>query len=342
MNNQNDLNNYQINNDIPESYNGVGSINPITIKENKARRALSFLIVVAIAVIFTGLILDNFLIGISGIIVTLLLSVPVIWNALRQEFMEVLSPEQRAQLLAAMGMIIAIAVLLKYLALYQVLIAWGSKIPWDAVGTIGEWTGALGQILIAVLAVYIAWRQYIISKDLTIEQNRLTKQQNTLTQQQTIDAYFQGVSDLALDDEGLLEDWPQERAFAEGRTAALLASVDAEGKAKVLRFLSQSKLLTPLKRDRRLGRAILNGEGGYEEDREDGVRVIDLGVMLAGANLSGTDLRWTELSDANLVKADLTNADLVKANLARAILYEADLSGADLKGVRFFYGNVET
>jgi len=42
--------------------------------------------------------------------------------------------------------------------------------------------GALGQILIAVIAVYVAWRQYIISKDLTIQQNLLTVQQNLITQ----------------------------------------------------------------------------------------------------------------------------------------------------------------
>jgi len=72
------------------------------------------------------------------------------------------------------------------------------------------------QILIAVIAVYVAWRQYIISRDLTIQQNLLTVQQNLITQQQTIDSAFQGISDLVWM-EGLLEDWPQERAIAEGR-----------------------------------------------------------------------------------------------------------------------------
>jgi uncharacterized protein YjbI with pentapeptide repeats len=138
-----------------------------------------------------------------------------------------------------------------------------------------------------------------------------------------------------------LEDWPQERAIAEGRTAAIFSSVDASGKAKILRFLSRSKLLTPLQRDRRLGRAILDGTGGYAEDRLEGVRVIDLGVMLASSDLSETDLRWTELSEANLVRTNLSNCKLVKANLARSILYEANLSSADLNGTRLFYGVVE-
>ena len=45
-------------------------------------------------------------------------------------------------------------------------------------------------------------------------------------------------------------------SLSEGRTAAIMSSVDAEGKAKILRFLSQSRLVTPLKRDRLLGRPV--------------------------------------------------------------------------------------
>jgi uncharacterized protein YjbI with pentapeptide repeats len=289
-----------------------------------------------------GLLFNNLWVGMSGAIVALLVSLPIVWQPLQRELMEVLTPKQRSLIVATLATIVALLGLLKFLGVYKNLFTWGRQIQWDAFGSLAEWFGALGQIFIAVLAVYIAWQQYVISRDLTIEQNRLTTQQNVITQQQTIDAYFQGVSDLALDEKGFLEDWPQEQAFAEGRTAALLGSVDAAGKAKVLRFLSQSRLLTPLKRDRRLGRPMLDGDGGYEEDRAYGIRVIDLGVMLAGAYLGGTDLRWTDLSEANLVKANLSSCDLVKANLSRTILYEANLAGADLKGARLFYGSPET
>jgi uncharacterized protein YjbI with pentapeptide repeats len=247
-----------------------------------------------------------------------------------------LVPQQwRAVVVAALGLLVGVIGLLMLSGANQQPGSRNIQINWDAIGAVGEVVGALGQILIAILAVYVAWRQYVISKELTIQQNRIT-------QQQTIDAYFQGVSELALNEEGLLEDWPQERAIAEGRTAAILSSVDSEGKAKVIRFLSQSKLLAPLRRDSHLGRPILDGSGGYAEDRARGVRVVDLGIMLAGANLSGTDLRWTELSEANLVRANLSYSDLVKANLSRAILYEANLSGADFKGTRFYYGKLET
>ena len=303
-------------------------------------RALIFTLA-SITITFIGIIINNPFLGILGTSVTLILSIALIWPWLIKKLKKWFSRQDIVLLLGFLGLSVSIIGLLKFTDLGDVLLGWGKKINWDASGTLADWFGALGQISIAVIAVYVAWRQYVISKDLTIQQNQLTVQQNIITQQQTIDSYFQGISDLVLDEEGLLEDWPQERAIAEGRTAAIFSSVDGSGKAKILRFLSRSKLLTPLQRDRRLGRAILDGSGGYAEDRLEGVRVIDLGVMLAGADLSHTDLRWTDLSEANLVRANLNSCDLVKANLSRTILYEANLSNADLNGTRLFYGSLE-
>jgi uncharacterized protein YjbI with pentapeptide repeats len=303
---------------------------------------MAWLSLLSIVLMLAGLVLGNWWLAVSGSIVGLTISLPVILRAVQQEFLDSLNPAQRRQVMAVATTLISIMVLATVTGFVDIVRQWLKGISWDIAGSLAEWTGALGQILIAVLAVYIAWRQYIISRDLTIEQNRLTTQQNVLTQQQTIDTYFQGISDLALDDEGFLEDWPQEQAFAVGRTAALMSSIDANGKAKVLRFLSQSKLLSPLKRDRRLGRPMFDGDGGYAEDRDCGLRVIDLGVILAGADLSHTDLRWTDLSDANMIRANLQGCDLVRANFSRTILYGANLSGADLKGTMFFYGKAST
>ncbi|WP_413171428.1 pentapeptide repeat-containing protein [Anabaena azotica] len=303
-------------------------------------RALLFTLL-AIALTFIGIAINNSFLGILGTLTTLVLSVAILLPWLQDVIQEWFSPQERTVLVALTGLLVAIFGLFRFTGVEDGLMRWGSRINWDIAGSLADWFGALGQISIAIIAVYVAWRQYVISKDLTIQQNLLTVQQNIITQQQTIDSYFQGVSDLVLDEEGLLEDWPQERAIAEGRTAAIFSSVDGSGKAKILRFLSRSKLLTPLKRDRRLGRAILDGIGGYAEDRLEGVRVIDLGVMLAGADLSNTDLRWTDLSEANLVRANLSGSDLVKANLSRTILYDANLSNSDLNGVRLFYGSLE-
>ncbi len=294
-----------------------------------------WIIVTALVVMTLGLYFNVAWIGLSGAFVTILLSLRVILPSIQNWIAKFLTPQERKSLIATVGLVGALFGLAKYFGLYRLVTTWLDRFKYDEFGSWAEWVGAVGQISIAVLAVYVAWEQYVISKDLTIQQNRIT-------QQQTIDTYFQGVSDLALNDEGLLEDWPQERSFAEGRTAAILGSVDPSGKAKILRFLSQSGLLTPLMRDTHLGRAILDGSGGYAEDREYGVRVIDLGVMLAGADMAGQDVHWTDLTEAHMVRSNLKDCDLVKANLSRTVLYEADLSNSDVKGARFFYGSPET
>ena len=296
----------------------------------------------SIAFTLLGMIYRIFLIGVTGAIVTTVLAIRLLWPEVKLLAQELLVDRWGKSLVSSLGLVLAFAAAIEFTGFGDETLRAIRSIDWDIVGALGEVLGAAGQVLIAILAVYIAWRQYVISKDLTIQQNLLTAQQNLITQQQTIDSYFQGVSDLVLDEEGLLEDWPQERAIAEGRTAAILSSVDAEGKAKVIRFLSRAKLLTPLKRDQHLGRAILDGIGGYAEDRSRGVRVIDLGVMLAKSDLSGTDLRWTDLSEMNLVSSDLRGCDLVKANLSRTVLYDAKLQGADLLGAKLFYGSEET
>ncbi len=286
---------------------------------------------VALGVIGMGLWLNSVWLLLAGSLVTTVLSLRVLWPFLK-ELLGELSPPQQSLAIALPGLLIGILGLMQVSGLSRRLVTWGLTLPWDILGALGDFLGAIGQIFIAFLALFVAWRQYTISRDLTL-------QQNLITQQQTIDAYFQGISELVLDENGLLEDWPQERMIAEARTAAILSSVDAVGKAKVIGFLSRSKLLTPLRRDSRLGRAILDGQGGYEEDRSEGVRVIDLGAMLAVANLAGSDLRWADLSEANLIQADLQKADLVKTNFSRTILYQANLTGADLMGARFFYGD---
>lgn len=304
-------------------------------QQRSLRSLTQWVVLLAIAIMTLGFVFNIPWLGLAGALVAFVVSLQVVWRSTRLAIIELLTPEQRILTFCIITLVVAAFGLISATGGERLIQAWYQRLDWDAVGALGEVFGALGQILIALLAVYVAYRQYVIEKDLTTQQNRIT-------QQQTIDSYFQGISDLVLDAEGLLEDWPQERAIAEGRTAAILGSVDAAGKAKVIRFLSKSRLLSPLKRDRHLGRAILDGMGGYEEDRDFGIRVIDLGVMLAGADMSGTDLRWTDLSDANLIRANLAGCDLVKTNLCRTILCDADLSGADMMGTRLFYGSLET
>jgi hypothetical protein len=207
---------------------------------------------------------------------------------------------------------------------------------WEAIGALGEGViGAFGQILVALVALFIAWRQVMVDM-------RLTSQQNRITEAQTIDNFIHGISEMIIDEEGMLEDWPLERMLAEGRLAAVLSSIEREGKAKVLRFLSHARLLTPLRRDQRLGRAILDGEGHYEEDRFGGTPVMRLQQTLRGADLAGCDLRGVDFNGADLRGADLSGADLRDSILAGANLGGANLSGACLEGARFFWGRPQT
>ena len=314
----------------PERYQRQPAIDPIKV----VQAPVSVVAIAGSIVIIVGLTLASLWITLLGSIVTFIVSIRLITPTL-QEALSDLSQQQRALLIAIPGLFLGITGLVYTSGITRPIARWGSGLRWDIISALGDFLGALGQIFIAVLAVYVAWRQYIISRDLTV-------QQNLITQQQTIDSFFQGISELVLDDEGLLEDWPQERVIAEARTAAILSSVDADGKAKVLRFLSRSKLLTPLARDQRLGRPILDGLGGYAEDRLNGTRVIDLGVMLAACDLPKSDLRWLDLSESNLIRANLTSCDLVRTNFARAILCDANLTDTDIMGTRFFYGDLET
>lgn len=293
------------------------------------------LLVTSVGVMAVGLGFDWPWIGFSGALMALFLSLKIIFPAIKTWLSQYLTSQERKTLTALLVFLLAIAGLANYFGIYYLVDSWLDNFKYDEFGSWAEWVGALGQIMIAFLAVYVAWQQYVISKNLTI-------QQNLITQQQTIDAYFQGISDLALDQNGMLEDWPQERAIAEGRTAAILSSLDSQGKAKIIRFLSKSKLISPLKRDRYLGRPILDGSGGYAEDRVEGIRVINLGVMLVDTDISGQDLRWADLSDISLIRANLSFCDLSKSNLSRAVLYESTLQSSDLKGTCLFYGSVET
>lgn len=257
---------------------------------------------------------------------------PQLWRLLADRIDEA----PTARFLAILGLLLALLAVPLALGWFDAYLDLWRQRNWEAIGALGEGViGAFGQILVALLALAIAWRQVLIDQ-------RLTTQQNRITQAQTIDSFIQGISELISDQEGMLEDWPLERMLAEGRLAAVFGSIDKEGRSRVLRFLSHARLLTPLRRDNRLGRPILDGQGSYEEDRSHGVPVIKLQVILKGVDLSGTDLRGVDFNGADLRGCDLTGSDLSGANLAGCHLGGANLERAVLEGTRFFYGRAQT
>ena len=192
----------------------------------------------------------------------------------------------------------------------------------------------LAQIAIASLALVVTLRQFSIERV-------IIKELNLITQAQLVDNFIQGISEMVSDGDGFLEDWPLERMLAEGRLSALIGGVDGTGCARVLRFLSHASLLTPLQRDQRVGRPMLDGQGGYLLDRLNGVPVVQLRQLLVGVNLAYTDLSGVDFNGADLTGADLRGADLRGANLAAANLTGANLEGANLQGAILFHGSGE-
>lgn len=169
----------------------------------------SWIILTALALMIVGLWLKIAFVGFSGALVALLLGARVILPLLLRWLAKLLTPEDGKIVIAFLGLVVGIAGLAKYLGIYRSASNWLNKFKYDEFGSWAEWIGAIGQISIAILAVYVAWQQYVISRDLTIQQNRIT-------QQQTIDTYFQGISDLMLNDEGLLEDYPRKEPSPKG------------------------------------------------------------------------------------------------------------------------------
>jgi len=266
----------------------------------------------------------------------LVLALAVLLPPLLRNLQKQLDDPTVLRLLAGFGLFVACACGMFQLGwLDPYLDLWRQR-NWEAIGAIGEGVvGAFGQILVALVALLIAWQQVRVDQ-------RLTGQQNLITQAQTIDSLIQGISQLIVDEEGLLEDWPLERMLAEGRLAAVLSSIDSQGKARVLRFLSHALLLSPLRRDTRLGRAILDGHGSYEVDWQEGIAVVQLHSMLRGADLSRCDLRGVDLHGADLRGADFSGSDLSNAMLAGADLSGATLDRCCLEGTRLFFGRPQT
>ncbi len=299
----------------------------------RLRHGAGLQLLLTLLVLLAALLLGLAWLAVPASLLTVVLALrqllPPLWQLLARH----LEDPPTVRLVATVALVLALLSIPLALGWFDPLLAIYRNGDWEAIGAFGEGViGAVGSILVALVALMIAWRQVMVDQ-------RLTTQQNRITQAQTIDSFIHGISELISDEEGLLEDWPLERMLAEGRLAAVLSSIDGDGKARILRFLSHARLLTPLRRDQRLGRAILDGEGSYEEDRPKGVPVIRLQSMLRGADLAGTDLRAIDFNGADLSGADLSGADLAEANLAAVNLGGANLQGACLQATRFFYGD---
>jgi hypothetical protein len=147
--------------------------------------------------------------------------------------------------------------------------------------------------------------------------NRQQREQELQTadrraQDEALQAYLDQIGQLLLDKDPSLRQAKEDdevRTLARARTLSVLARLDGERKASIVRFLSEATL-------------IQKEEGANDE------HVLNLPVIsLFGADLSGANLYRANLSEANLMGANLS-----EANLSRASLNRADLSGANLGG----------
>ncbi len=152
-------------------------------------------------------------------------------------------------------------------------------------------------------------------------------------QEAALQSYLDRLSELQLK-ENLRKLEPDAEAWniARSRTLTVLRGLDPNRKGSVLRFLSESGLISIID----LSGADLVGaelsEVKLEEAKLTSAKLSNsnlLGAGLKGTNLRGADLSGAILVDADLRGANLTTAKLKGARLSEAVLNEADLSFAD-------------
>jgi pentapeptide repeat protein len=135
---------------------------------------------------------------------------------------------------------------------------------------------------------------------------------------------------------------PETRAYMQERTMEVLTKLDTPFKSILLKFLSESRLLTGYERI-----ALSNTDFRYVDLRSLSLPRADLhevnleqstlqGAILFEVNLHKANLKRTDLSYANLQGANLQQADL-----AEAMLEKTNLSGADLTGANVTFRQLE-
>ncbi len=215
-----------------------------------------------------------------------------------------------------------------------------------------KWTGLSKRTLwdwldLLIVPAVLAIGGYLFTRS----ENRATQAAaERRAQDEALQAYLDHMSDMLIpgaDQPSLYKAHPGDSlsSVARARTLTVLPSIDGDRKARVVRFLYESGLIT---RDRPvidLSGADLRGANlrgadltraslqkvnlGAANLEEAWLREADLtGADLSGANLQGASLIEASLYSANLIDARLEGASLLMANLA----YASNLGGANLKG----------
>ena len=206
----------------------------------------------------------------------------------------------------------------------------------------------LAGIILIPIAVAAAslWVDTRIDERQRKSAEHMFQRQERLIIAQTMDAYFQGVGSILMNDAKTAS--TQDRIIV-ARTNALLGRLtQPSDKAMVVRFVSQMRPILTKRPERMLERS----STPFIDLANVDLRDTDLSYVnlfqadLRGANLDGTNLQWAnlagaELSDASLDGADLRGAELSKAGLTSASLRQTRIGGtgfnsADLQDADLF------
>jgi len=122
-----------------------------------SRPALPFtpLLLTSIAFTLLGMIYRIFLVGVTGAIVTTILALRLLWPEVKQLAQELLVDRWGKPLIGGIGLLLSLAALIEFTGFGDETLQAIRRIDWDIVGALGEVLGAAGQVLIAILAVYL-------------------------------------------------------------------------------------------------------------------------------------------------------------------------------------------
>lgn len=149
-------------------------------------------------------------------------------------------------------------------------------------------------------------------------------------QEVALQTYLDRMTELLLNERLQTTKKVEVRDVARIRTLTLLAWLNPDRKAQVVRFLYEANLI---KRSRTI--IDLSGADLTKAYLQDAVlRDVELThANLYSADLTNSDFSNANLSNANLAKVELPNSKLTKACLDGVSLMEAEVTGAILEGV---------
>jgi uncharacterized protein YjbI with pentapeptide repeats len=268
--------------------------------------------------------------------------------------MESLRKETRArQVIVLAAILLGLTALL--FGLLRIILA-GYGVPWTGFGeyvlpgseyvrgkTLWDWMELL------IIPLFLAGGAFVLQRSERAAERKMIEEHQ---QEAALQAYFDRVAELLLDDERKQDQIEKARTVMRVRTLTVLRELNAARNGIVVRFLRDLELVgtkeSSLFMAANLEGADLKGvnlsETNLERARLEGAdleRSFFIGASLKAAILRYANLERVHLRGANLEGAVLTNAILRSAALYQADLQNANLSGAYLEGAELQSANLQ-